>query len=730
MLKLLYIDIKSLMNIRYRPKLLNGALFSFLLGIVFLFNFSNAKENPQVPKQTQAEPDTANQYGIFAAYNLNFHVADFQKLPGIPNCCQGFKNGQGSGFAIGAFMEMPLPYSLFAGLRASFSQLDGWLKQNEETWVRVDNDTLLGIFGHNLKTQYSTFGFEPYLRFKITDGLSISLGGRIAIPVIKNFQQWEEIVEPSRRGVFIDTQSRRRNEYSGRLPKAKEVQTDLHFAIHYDLPLNRRRSFLLSPFVSFHYGLTNIVDSLKWKSHSFRLGLALRYNPVEAPKVLPPTEKRQSRLNIDTLIVENEKIERSRFVQGKAKHDTVVTIHNDSIIYTELITRTDTMYRKPKPVAKIEPNTGVIYFRTQFVTQAFPLLPIVFFEYNSDSIGEFYKRVTKPEEFNYDSLPTRPLELNREILNIIGYRLTLNPRAKITIAGYADSTTEKADCSLARRRAESVKNYLVDIWGINPERIAIRTPRINCYPRERTITQNDSGFAENRRIEISSKDPEVLQPISKKRFLEVLDFKPKELIFNPEDSKLFGIKKWSLKVLRGGESILSYSGNANPRIIKEEVNNNFLDILANNQSLTVEFILEDIEGNIAKDIKQIKVVNDTSEVEIQRLSLILFNVSSADIPRLTQLEIGKFLKTNSELTQARILGYSDILGDRDYNHSLSEQRAQKTLDLIKKFDPNIEIIEVKGLGSSVFPQGLNSYSTPAERFLSRTVYIELIKKWK
>lgn len=718
------------MNIRYQPKLLTKVLFTFLLGIAFLFNFSNAKGSAPSSKHAQAEPDVANQYGIFAAYNLNFHIADFRKLPGIPNCCQGFKNGQGNGFAVGAFMEMPLPYSLFAGLRASFSQLDGWLKQNEETWVRVDNDTLLGIFEHNLKTQYSTFGLEPYLRFKITDGLSISFGGRIAVPVINNFQQWEEIVEPSSRGVFIDTQSRRRNEYSGRLPKAKEVQTDLHFGIHYDLPLNPRRSFFLSPFVSFHFGLTNLVDSLKWKSHSFRLGLAFRYNPVAAPKVLPPAEKRQTQLNIDTLVVENEKVERSRFVQGKAKRDTAVTVRSDSIIYTELITRTDTMYRKPKPVAKIEPNTGVIYFRTQFVTQAFPLLPIVFFEYNSDSIGEFYKRVTKPEEFHYDSLPTRPLELNREILNIIGYRLVLNPEAKITIVGYADSTTEKADCSLARKRAESVKNYLVGVWGLNPKRIAIQTSKTNCYPRERTITQNDSGFAENRRIEISSKDPEILQPISKKRFLEVLDFKPKELIFNPEDSKLFGIKKWSLKVLRSEESILSYSGDGNPRIIKEEVNNDFLDILTNNQSLTVEFILEDIEGNISKDIKQIKVVNDTSEVEIQRLSLILFNVSSADIPRLTQLEIGKFLKTNSELTQARILGYSDILGDRDFNYSLSEQRAQRTLDLVKKFDPNIEIIEVKGLGSSAFPQGLNSYSTPAERFLSRTVYIELIKKWK
>ncbi len=711
---------------------LNRNLLVFLFIVLFSFCFSIANDKSQSSKRSRLENDTVNRYGIFAAYNFNFHIADFQKLPGIPNCCQGFKKGDGKGFIIGAFIEIPLPYSLFAGLRASFSQLDGWLRQDEQTWVRIENDTLPGIFEHNLKTQYSTFGLEPYLGLIIINNLSISFGGRIAVPIVKKFQQWEEIVEPSDRGVFVDTQSRRRNEYSGTIPEAKPIQTDLHFAISYDLPINHQGSLLISPFVSFHFGFSNIINSLKWKVNTYHIGFALRYRPIQTvePQIVLPKEERKSQFVIDTIVVENENVERSRFIQGKAKFDTVVSTRDDKVTYVEVVTRTDTMYRKPKPVAIIEPNTGVVYLQTQFVTQAFPLLPIVFFEYNSDVIGDFYKRATNPEDFQYDSLPTKPLQLNREILNILGYRLKLNPKAKITITGYADSLTEKADCALARKRAESVKNYLVETWGISSSRIIVQTAKSNCYPRERTITQNDSGFAENRRVEITSNDPDILQPVAKKRFLEILDFKPKELTFNPENSKLYGVKNWKLSIFSGQKPILFYSGEFNPKVIKEDVNTKFLDILVNNRLLTVEFVLEDFEGNISKDIKQIKVINDTSEVEIQRLSLILFNVSSAEIPRLTRLEIAKFLKTNSELTQARILGYSDILGDRDFNYSLSEKRAQKTLDLIKNLDPTIEIIEAKGLGSSVFPQGLQSYSTPAERFLSRTVYIELIKKWK
>lgn len=701
----------------------------FLLSFCFFFaNFSFSQET----LTGKNFPDTIRQYGVFGGYNFNLHNPDFSKLPGIPNCCLGFKEGEGKGFHAGAFIELPLPYRLFGGLRFSLTKLDGWLKQEESTWIRVLDTLVVGVFEHNLKANILTFGFEPYVRVNPLYGFSFFVGGRIAFPLQKKFEQWEQIVEPKDQGVFIDTQSRIRNKYSGDIPKAKPVQTDLHLGVSYDLPLNKVKSFVMSPYFSFHLGMNDIADSVKWKINSIRFGLAVKYLPIhiEKPKEIEPQKEYRREFILDTLVVENENVQKSKFVFGKEKIDTLIETSKEVITTIERIFRTDTIYRKPKPIAKIDVNTTTIYLETQFVTQAFPILPIVFFDNNSDEILDFYYKFRTPEGFNYDSLPTKPLELNKNVLNIIGYRLRQKPGSKITIIGFSDSTTEKANCELARRRAQSVKNYLVDNWKIEPNRILIQTGKERCFPKNRTITPNDSGYAENRRVLITSSDPDILQPVAKRRFLELLDFKPKVVKFDPKNSFMHGIRRWSLNVEAENKTILSYSGTDSPSEIEENIQEKLPDLLTYNQTLNVKFVLEDIEGNVSIDTKKIEVINDTNEIEVQRLSLILFDVASAEIPSGTRSEIAKFLATNSELTQAKIIGYSDILGDRDFNYNLSQKRAERTLELVRSIDPNIEIIEVKGVGSSIFPPGLNSYSTPAERFLSRTVYIELIKKWK
>lgn len=676
--------------------------------------------------------DSVNSYGVFVGNNWNNHVADFQKLPGIPNCCKGFRSGTGIGLSAGVFMEIPLPFGLFAGMRATFIRLNGWLKEKESTWVRLQDDTLLGVFEHNLKIEYSTLGFEPNLRWNFLLGASILVGARIASPIEKKFQQWESLIEPADRGIFVDTQTRRRNDYSGDIPEAKSVQTDFNFGFEYTFPLNKAGSLWLVSNVTYRLGLTNVVSSLDWKINSLQLQLALRYRPVKIPEPIKekPIEEFEKIYTIDTIIVENENIRTNRFVYGKEIFDTTIAIEPGKIIHKITISRIDTIFQVPKPIAVLSTNTRTIHVSTQFVTQAFPLLPILFFEHNSSDIADFYSKLKNQNEFNINNLPTQPLELNREILNIIGHRLLENPNAKITLWGYSDSTTEAGNCRLARRRAESVKNYFTKVWNIPTGRIIIRTSETNCMPKERTITKNDSGFAENRRVEITSDNPLILEPVAKRRYLEILDYKPDSLIFDPTQSIVSAIKNWKIEVFRAEEPIFTYSNDSEFKIISKEINHNLLEQITQNEVLIARLTITDVAGNTATNFKEIKVISDTSEYEIQRLSLILFDVSSAVIPQLKREEILRFLKTNSELTQARIIGYSDILGDRDFNYTLSEKRAKKTMELIKSFDPNIEILEVKGIGSSIFPPGLSSYSTPAERFLSRTVYIELIKKWK
>ena len=46
-----------------------------------------------------------NFYGAYIHFNYNLHDASFAKLPGIPNCCPNFENGNGNGFSLGLLTQ-------------------------------------------------------------------------------------------------------------------------------------------------------------------------------------------------------------------------------------------------------------------------------------------------------------------------------------------------------------------------------------------------------------------------------------------------------------------------------------------------------------------------------------------------------------------------------------------------------------------------------------------------
>ncbi len=128
--------------------------------------------------------------------------------------------------------------------------------------------------------------------------------------------------------------------------------------------------------------------------------------------------------------------------------------------------------------------------------------------------------------------------------------------------------------------------------------------------------------------------------------------------------------------------------------------------------------------------KEIPVKADTSEFELQRLSLILFKVGDEKLNRKAKNDIKEFLKDISKNSIIRVKGYTDPLGTKRLNRDLSQKRAENTTAFIRKILSGVKIEQARGYASSEFPPGISSYSTPIERFLSRTVFIEVLKKIK
>jgi outer membrane protein OmpA-like peptidoglycan-associated protein len=99
--------------------------------------------------------------------------------------------------------------------------------------------------------------------------------------------------------------------------------------------------------------------------------------------------------------------------------------------------------------------------------------------------------------FAYDSAELRPSEL----LAKLGTLIRRNPRATFTIEGYTDAYgSDDYNLDLSQRRAESVKQYLVQVIGINSAQIETRG-----YGKAKLLTSPDASIEEqqiNRRVVI------------------------------------------------------------------------------------------------------------------------------------------------------------------------------------------------------------------------------------
>jgi outer membrane protein OmpA-like peptidoglycan-associated protein len=103
------------------------------------------------------------------------------------------------------------------------------------------------------------------------------------------------------------------------------------------------------------------------------------------------------------------------------------------------------------------------------------------------------------------------------------------------------------------------------------------------------------------------------------------------------------------------------------------------------------------------------------DTEVGRYSLILFDFNKAAMNAYNRRIADMIRATIDPGATVKITGYSDRIGELDYNQKLSEDRARNTARILGLRDAQVE-----GLGKSVL---LYDNSLPEGRFYSRTVNI-------
>lgn len=677
--------------------------------------------------------------GGYFGLNYNNHIASFSKLDEkYASCCPKFNSAVGSGVAIGGLFEKRINEQFSWGLKFGFSQLDGTFSPKEiigNTELREEAppyNTILvqrAEVEHYLASKLYALGTEPYISYNVYDRLNSIVGLRLSYLYEASFSQKEKLLRPN--NVTFVGGSRIRNEYKNEtIPDKNALQLFGDIGLSYDLKIGENS--YMSPGINFYIPFTNI-SKVDWKVNTVQFALNLKF-PIYEPK---PITLRDTIIEKDTTVIIDKSV-RTEFVRlAKTTRQTkIIDNENDKIERTivkeyyervlpkdELLEVKFDIFGIDKDGKKTENPTLVI--EEVETEEGFPLLPYVFFPAGEISLEKTkMKRITKEEtpKFSETKLEWNTLEIYYQLLNVIGNRLRNNPKANITLTGTNNNTgIEQNNLQLSLERAEAVKNYLVGVWGIEPQRIKTQASNLPAKPTNPVIPE---GIEENSRVEITSNDANIIAPVYMKEI---------DIIANPPVIEVIpliqtsaGIKEYRLDISQGNQTIRTNEGKGMPEKFVWEIIQSPIPKLEQEAIITLK--VEDSENQVKTYSKNISIQQKTirtkreiieDDYRIERYSLILFDFDKStilDIHKPVLEYIKSKIKPNSKV---KIYGYADRTGTLEYNRELARRRSEEVRNYLQLKPENVELYPI-GSDKLLFDNNL-----PEGRSYNRTVKIEI-----
>jgi outer membrane protein OmpA-like peptidoglycan-associated protein len=639
--------------------------------------------------------------GVRAGYLENFHQTNAEIVAGCPQCGT-FSNGTGAGYQIDFFGEVPFNFyrrlDLTFGL--GFAERGGAFGQsvtNELTILNPKSNVYVPL------TRQNSFSANlPYIDF--SGGLRLTpikhfaayclaeFNAGVPLGHLATYKQTESILSPQG-VVYPQNNSTTLTDGAGPI-QGVNTMLGVTGTVGYELPFGP--ILTASPELSYYYPLNAVESGRSWRVSSVSVGVAVRWNrpPNSVEEPLPPPEKPTP----------------PPIVQHEDPNALAPKISVGSLA--------------SEPFHIIETT----------VTETFPILPYIFFDSASAVLPDRFAQITPDAaaQFRESELPHRSLESYYQIMNVIGSRMLANPSAKLTINGTTDGREGKSGAEgmedverdLAQRRALAVRDYLNSVWKIDPERLVITTTDV---PKNPSSTEYPEGFEENRRVELSSDNDQILKPIVHERFREESAV-PKTIPIALSASSSIGVRNWHLSIASEGNTIFETSGegtppNAIPWKPSDGQVESLAKTLSTKDSLSLTLAATSTNGAHSSQEVALPASKTINPFELSRLSLIVFDFDQSAIDQQNQRMIAQFVaKSLYAASTATITGSTDNLGELDHNQKLSEARAFNVRDLILADKPTATITSTKGIGPSNL---LYDNHLPEGRYYCRTVKVEV-----
>lgn len=535
----------------------------------------------------------------------------------------------------------------------------------------------------DLETGLSYLVFEPSLRIApFSNSFYLFLGGAYNYNLDKSFtfSQSPQLTSANDANLTVtegDFSEIRSSLFSGQV------------GIGFEIPLASRTSnwqYNISPFVSYHPYFGHEPRNIEsWSLQTVRAGIALKIGHARTPK------------------------------------ETVAVVP---------------VVVSPEPDAKFSIKAPAKITAKRVIKETFPLRNYVFFDDNSSEIPKRYDLLTSKQalEFkestfqeaepkNVSGRSKRQLTAYYNILNILGDRMRSNPDASVTLIGSSAGNGAPA----GKEYAESIKSYLVKVYEISPSRISTEGRNQPIIPSEQPGGTVDLALLRDgdRRVDIVSNSPVLLAPL---QFSTVQDDKNESMVvFTTEGENKAVINSWTIDVIDEKENAQHFGPftSGETRIAGN-------DILGDSPEGTYKVIMnaQTEDGTLIRKESTLHLVHNNVVEQTELRFSILFDFDKSN----TVASYEKFL---NEVVAPQIMAYStviihghtDIIGNEEYNMTLSQERASSTQDILEsalaKAGKKGVKFESHGYGDKAEFAPFGN-SNPEERFYNRTVIIDIV----
>jgi outer membrane protein OmpA-like peptidoglycan-associated protein len=619
--------------------------------------------------------------GVAAGANFNFYQGTTQQLNSSLIVPTAFGHGKGVGLYLAPLVEYHRPNQrLGVMFQAGYDNRAG----------KFDQVLSPCNCPQNLSTDLSYITVEPSLRFApFKSNFYLYVGPRLAFNLSKQFA-YQAGTNP------LITDQVKPDEVKGDFSSVNQMLLSMQVGAGYDILLsseNRRTQTVLSPFVSFQPYFGQSPRSVEtWTVTTLRVGAALKFG-------------------------------RGHLVEKPAEAHAMAA----------------------SPAVKFTVYSPANIPVERRVRETFPIRNYVFFDLGSTKIPDRYVLLNKDQvkDFKEDRLEvfaskklsgrsSRQMTVYYNVINILGDRMQRNLNANVRLTGA--SMQGKPD---GIAMAESIKQYLVNVFGISPARINVEgriKPRLAAEQKGATV-ELDLLRQGDRRVTIWSESPALM--LEYQTGPDTTPLKPVEIVGvqpAPVDSyikiNVKGAKKaftrWSLEV-RDEKGIIENFG----PYTEDDAAIPGKSILGSRPSGDFKFTMIGQNGTTTKKDTTLHMVLWTpdKDEEGMRFTVIYeFNNSKAIEgyeKYLTDVVAPKIPKGATVI----IHGYTDTIGDEDHNKQLSVARAYDVRKILEKslFKANRTDVKFESYGFGE-DQNLSQFNNnyPEERFYNRSVVIDVI----